>query len=278
MSKAFKTEAGKQEVFKAYESLAKSTSLVYEEINIQTKYGNTYLMAMGEKELPVLLLLHGSGINSLMWLNEMNLYKENYRVYAVDMIGEPGKSDEEQLPFGTDDYSNWLNEVVEKLGAERVSIVGISLGAWLGTKFATKYPEKVDKLVLLCPAGIGKQKIMFLVQSIFYGIQGAKGIKKLMTKVNGGEEMPQEIIDYQILIGKNFNYRREVIPIYSDIELKKLTMPVSLFVGEKDIMLHSKSTADRLGSLLPHAEINYLKDRGHTIVHFGNDIRKFLNK
>ncbi len=276
MSKAFKTEEGKREVFKAYESLAKSTGLNYEEINIQTKYGNTYIMAMGEKDLPVLLLLHGSGINSLMWLNEMNIYKDKYRVYAIDMVGEPGKSDEEQLPFITDDYSNWLNEVVENLDTKKVSIVGISLGAWLGTKFSTKYPEKVEKLVLLCPAGIGKQKTMFLVQSIFYAIQGDKGIKKLMTKVNGGEEMPQEIIDYQILIGKNFNYRREVIPIYSDMDIKKLTMQVSLFVGEKDIMLHSKSTADRLRSLLPQAEINFLKDRGHTIVHFGDDIRKFL--
>ncbi len=278
MSKAFKTEAGKKEVLKAYETLAKSTNLNYEEINIQTKYGDTYIMAMGETDLPVLILLHGSGINSLMWLNEMNLYKDNYRVYAIDMIGEPGKSDEEQLPFCTDYYANWLNEVVEKLGANKVSIVGISLGAWLGTKFATKLPKKVEKLVLLCPAGIGKQKTMFLVQSIFYAIQGDKGIKKLMKKVNGGEELPQEILDYQILIGKNFNYRREVIPIYSDDDIKKLTMPVSLFVGEKDIMLHSKSTADRLRSLLPKAEINYLKDRGHTIVHFGNDIRKFLAK
>ncbi len=278
MSKAFKTQEGKKEVFKAYETLAKSTGLTYDEINIQTKYGNTYIMAMGETDLPVLILLHGSGINSLMWLNEMNIYKDSYRVYAIDMIGEPGKSDEEQLAFGTDDYSNWLNEVVEKLGAKKVSIVGISLGAWLGTKFATNHPNKVEKLVLLCPAGIGKQKSMFLLQSIFYGIQGEKGIKKLMTKVNGGEEMPKEIIDYQILIGKNFNYRREVIPIYSDSDLKKLTMPVSFFVGEKDIMLHSKSTADRLGSLLSHAEINFLKDRGHTIVHFGNDIRKFLAK
>ncbi len=278
MTKAFKTAEGKQAVFKSYEALAKSTGLEYEEINLETKYGNTYIIAMGEKDLPVLILLHGSGINSLMWLNEMNIYKENYRVYAIDMIGEPGKSDEEQLPFLTDDYAEWLKEVVEKLGAEKVSVVGISLGAWLGTKFGAKYPDMVEKLVLLCPAGIGKQKTFFLVQSIFYAIQGEKGIKKLMTKVNGGEELPQEILDYQLLIGKHFNYRREVIPIFSDNDIKKLKMPVSLFVGEKDIMLHSKSTADRLRSLLSHAEINYLEGRGHTIVHFGNDIRKFLAK
>lgn len=278
MSKAFKTPEGKKEIFKAYESLAKITNLDFEEINIETKYGNTYIMAMGEKDLPVLILLHGSGINSVMWLNEMNIYKNNYRVYAIDMIGEPGKSEEEQLSFITDDYADWLNEVVEKLDATKVSVVGISLGAWLGTKFATKYNEKIEKLVLLCPAGIGKQKVMFLVQSIIYFMQGEKGMKKLMKKVSGGEDLPQEILDYQVLIGKHFNYRREVIPIFSDEEVKRLTMPVLLLVGEDDIMLDSKSTADRLKSLLPHAQINLLKGRGHTIVYFGEDIRKFLAK
>ncbi len=278
MSKAFKTPEGKKEVFKAYESLAKITNLDFEEINIETKYGNTYIMAMGKMDLPVLILLHGSGINSVMWLNEMNIYKNNYRVYAIDMIGEPGKSEEEQLSFITDDYADWLNEVVEKLDATKVSVVGISLGAWLGTKLATKYNEKIEKLVLLCPAGIGKQKVMFLVQSIFYFMQGEKGMKKLMKKVSGGEDLPQEILDYQVLIGKHFNYRREVIPIFSDEEVKRLTMPVLLLVGEDDIMLDSKSTADRLKSLLPHAQINLLKGRGHTIVYFGEDIRKFLAK
>ena len=60
-------------------------------------------------------------------------------------------------------------------------------------------------------------------------------------------------------------------------ELRKLTMPVALFVGGKDVMLHSEKTANRLGSLLNHAEINFIQEEGHSIVNQGNEIRKFLN-
>lgn len=276
MKKAFKSESGKLAVYKAYDDLAKSTNIDYEEINVKTKYGNTYIMALGDKSLPVLILMHGSGMNSLMWLNEMNIYKDHYRVYAVDMIGEPGKSDESQLPLATDDYADWLNQVLEGLDVQKASFVGISLGAWLGTKFAIKYADKVEKLVLLCPAGIGKQKQGFMFISLFYMLQGDKGLDKLFKKINGGEDMPEEILNYQKLIANNFNFRREVVPIFTDDEIKKLTMPVCLLVGEKDIMLDSKSTADRMKRLLSNANVKMLMGEGHTIVTFGDDIRKFL--
>ena len=42
-------------------------------------------------------------------------------------------------------------------------------------------------------------------------------------------------------------------------------------------MLHSEKTANRLGSLLNHAEINFIQEEGHSIVNQGNEIRKFLN-
>jgi pimeloyl-ACP methyl ester carboxylesterase len=56
-------------------------------------------------------------------------------------------------------------------------------------------------------------------------------------------------------------------------ELKLLTMPIVLFVGAKDIMLHSDKTAKRLGNLLPHAQINILPEAGHSNV---NDVDKII--
>ena len=274
---AFKSEEGKKEIFKYYELLLTKVDSAYEEIKVNTSYGDTYLIAMGEKNLPPLILLHGSGMNSAMWIKEMEQYSLKHRVYAIDMPGEPGKSDERQLPFESDDFSNWLNEVFNVLSIEKASIVGISLGAWLGAKFAIKYSEKVNKLVLLCPAGIGPQKKSFIFKFLFYSLYGEKGIDKLYYKINGDKLIPQIMLNYQKLIAKHFNFRRVTIPIFSDNELKKLTMPVALFVGGKDIMLHSEKTANRLGSLLNHAEINYIQEEGHSIVNQGECIREFLN-
>ncbi|WP_242824053.1 alpha/beta fold hydrolase [[Clostridium] dakarense] len=203
--------------------------------------------------------------------------QKNHRVYAVDMPGEPGKSDENQIPFNGDDFSNWLNEVFNSLEIEKASIVGISLGAWLGTKFAIKFSQKVNKLILLCPAGIGPQKKSFIFKFLFYSLFGEKGIDKLYYKINGDKLIPEVMLNYQKLIAKHFNFRKVTIPIFSDAELQKLTMPVALFVGGKDVMLHSEKTAKRLGSLLNHAKINLILEEGHSIVNQGDEIREFLN-
>ncbi|HBZ6548198.1 TPA: alpha/beta hydrolase [Clostridium perfringens] len=277
MTVAFKSEEGKKEVLKYYDMLLTKGSLPHEKLMVNTSYGETFIIGMGKKELPPLVLLHGSGMNSAMWIKEMDEYSQTHRVYAVDMPGEPGKSDERQLPFESDDFSNWLNEVFDALSIDRASIVGISLGAWLGTKFAIKYSDKVDKLVLLCPAGIGTQKKSFIFKFLFYSLLGEKGIDKLYYKINGDKPIPDIMLSYQKLIAKHFNFRRVTIPIFSDNELKKLTMPVALFVGGKDVMLHSEKTANRLGLLLNHAEINFIQEEGHSIVNHGNEIRKFLN-
>ncbi|RDY27702.1 alpha/beta hydrolase [Romboutsia weinsteinii] len=274
---AFKSEEGKNEVLKYYESLVEKNYFSHEEINIDTNYGKTFIMASGKEELPPLILLHGSGMNSVMWIQEMEKYSQCHRVYAVDMPGEPGKSNENQIPFSGDDFTNWLSDVFEALSIEKASIVGISLGAWLGTKFSIKYPQKVNKLVLLCPAGIGPQKKSFLFKSLFYMLLGEKGIDKLYYKINGDKPIPEVMLNYQKLIAKHFNFRREIIPIFSDDELMKLTMPVALFVGGKDVMLYSEKTAKRLESLLDHANINLIHDEGHSLVNQGDEIREFLN-
>ncbi|MGL4911546.1 MAG: alpha/beta fold hydrolase [Romboutsia sp.] len=276
MTVAFKSEEGKKEVFKYYELLLTKGSLEYEELVVNTSYGETFILAMGNENLPPLILLHGSGLNSAMWIQEMEEYSKEHRVYALDMPGEPGKSDENQLPFEGDYFANWLNDVFNALSIKTSSIVGISLGAWLATKFAIKYSNKVDRLVLLCPAGIGAQKKSFIFKFIFYSLFGEKGIDKLYYKINGDKHIPEIMLNYQKLIAKHFNFRKVTIPIFSDTELVKLTMPISLFVGGKDIMLHSKKTAERLKSLLNHAEINFIKEEGHSIVNQGDDIRIFL--
>lgn len=274
---AFRSEEGKNEILNYYDSLVKKCNDEHEEFYVDTSYGKTFIMARGKKKLPPLILLHGSGMNSVMWVNEMKEYSKNHRVYAVDMPGEPGKSSENQISLYGDDFANWLNDVFDAILIDKASIVGISLGAWLGAKFSIKYLEKVNKLVLICPAGIGSQKKSFIFKSIFYMLLGEKGIDKLYYKINGNKPIPKEMLIYQKLIAKHFNFRKVTIPIFSDDELKKLTIPVSLFVGGKDVMLDSEKTAKRLKSLLAHAEINFFNEEGHSLVNKGNEIRDFLS-
>lgn len=273
---AFKSQEGKEAVVKAYESILESWPAPSEKLYVNTRYGKTFMIASGDKEAPPLILLHGSAMNSIMWLGDAYQYSLKYRVYAVDLPGEPGKSDENQLPFEGDNFSEWLDDVYRALGLQIASLVGISLGAWLAVKYAVRYPKKVKKLVLLCPAGIGPQKKSFLLKAIVHMIQGEKGMDKLYKKVNGNQPVPEAMLNYQKLIGKNFNFRREIIPLFKDSELKRLTMQVILFVGEKDIMFHSDMTAKRLKDLVPQSNINIIPGASHALINLTDEICEFL--
>lgn len=276
---AFKTAEGQNAVYKVYNTFLGNMKIPHEEIKVNTRFGKAFVIAAGMKDAPVLLLLHGSGFNSAMWIRDMEKYSKDYRVYAVDLQGEPGKSGHKQLPFKGSDFINWLWDVFEGLSIKKASIVGISLGAWLGLKFAIANPKMVEKLVLLCPAGVGPAKIFFPFVSLFYiMLMGEKGLERMYYKLNGGKPIPQVILEYQKLIGKNFNFRRKPMPRFSDEEIIQLTMPSMLFVGRKDVMFYSLKTAQRYRKLLPNAKVTVLQEAGHTLVGLEERILLFLKQ
>lgn len=277
-NKAFKTQQGRNEVIKYSDMLLENLTVPYERININTRHGNTFCIAAGEHSAPLMILLHGSSMNSSMWVSDIIKYYKKYRIYALDIPGEAGRSDESQLPFTTSDLDDWLFDVFNELSISKAVVAGASLGAWLATKFAIRYPERIEKLVLLCPAGIGTQNKGFLFTALFHMLFGEKGIRRLFKIINGNVEMPEKILKFQILIGKNFNTRKEPIPIFSDDDIRHLTMPVFLFVGAKDIMLHSLETADRLRKLVPNARINILPECGHSIINVTDMIFEQINE
>lgn len=276
-SKAFKTQQGRDEVLKYYDKLLEKLTIPYESLYVNTLHGKTFCLAAGDTNAPPMMLLHGSSMNSSMWVSDIIKYYKNYRVYALDIPGEAGRSDERQLPFTTTDLDDWLYDVYNELSISKAVVIGASLGAWIATKFAIRYPEKIEKLVLLCPAGIGSQNKNFIFTALFYMIFGQKGRSKLFKIINGNVDMPEIILKYQALITKNFNSRREPIPIFSDNELSRLTMPVFLFVGAKDIILNSMETAERMEKLVPNARINVLSEAGHSLIKLTDTILEQIN-
>lgn len=271
-SKAFKTQQGRDEVLKYYDMLLEKLTIPYERLNINTRHGNTFSIVAGNISAPPMVLLHGSSMNSSMWISDILKYHQKYRVYALDIPGEAGRSDERQLPFTTSDLDDWLYDVFNELTLNKAVVIGASLGAWLAAKFAIRYPEKIDKLVLLCPAGIGTQNKSFIFTALFHMLLGEKGIRRLFKKINGNIDIPEVMLNYQRLITQNFNTRREPIPIFSDDEIRRLTMPVFLFVGAKDIMLNSMETVDRMKKLAPCTRINILTEGGHSLINLADEI------
>jgi len=276
--KAFKSDEGKEAVINYYNMLLSNLTVPYEEISIGAGLGDTFILAAGDKSNPPVILLHGSSMSSAMWINDINQMSADYRVYAPDIPGEPGKSHEDQLPLDTDDYSNWLFEILGGLEINKAILAGASLGAWLAVRFAVNHPERVKKLALLCPAGIGSQNHAFKDIALSLLTRGEEGLNELFTEINGGNPIPEIILNYQKLIAFSFNSRQEVIPTFTDEELKRLNMPCIVFVGGKDIMLQSDETAERVSRLVPTAEIVVLPDRGHSLSGLAGQMMCFMRK
>lgn len=274
--KAFKTQEGKQAVFDYYNFLLERLTVPYEELNIDTRHGDTHIIAVGDRANKPLVLLHGSSSTSSMWFGDMARLSQEFRVYAPDIPGEPGKSDETQLHLNTSDYVDWLLDVMNGLSIETVLLGGTSLGAWLAAKFAINYPQKVSRIVLLCPAGIGSQNHAFKDIAMPLIAKGDAGVNELFTQMNGGASMPEIVINYSKLIAWAFNARQEAIPLFKDDELKKLTMPCRVFLGAKDIVLCSDETASRLANIAPSVEVIMLPEKGHVLVELTDQYIGFL--
>lgn len=272
---AFKIPKGREAVLELYDLLLENWPIAKKKINVQTRFGNTFIIECGEKSLPPLILLHGMCMNSSTWRGEIADFVRHYRVYAVDIPGEPGKSDEKKLSLKNHDYSEWLYDVFNALNIDNASLVGMSLGAWMSVKFSVDYPIMVKSLVLLCPAGIVHKKPGFILKSIPLVLLGDWGLKKIIRMFNGNRTLPEDLERFYLTIIK-CSHCRYKIPLFEDMELKQLHMPIALFAGDRDVFFNSMKTAIRLRRLIPHAAIDILPDIGHTHVYFTNMALSFL--
>ncbi len=175
-----------------------------------------------------------------------------------------------------DGYSNWLAEILDQLKINKTAMIGISLGGFLALKYATTRPDQVSKLVLLCPAGVVKQRISFLVKALFLAPFGNAGRKRLIKLVYGNQTIEEETLAYTMLIAENFNPRMEVIPILNDELISRISCPVLLIVGENDVLINAGKTAGRLRELLPTSEVLILPDAGHVLIGLQKRIQEFL--
>ncbi len=101
---------------------------------------------------PNVILLHGLGDDLSVWEQTVPALSPKYRVWALDQIGFGG-SDKPFINYRVSVLVEFLYAFCRKLGIEKATLVGNSLGGWVGAAFAHAHPEKVEKLVLVGAAG-----------------------------------------------------------------------------------------------------------------------------
>lgn len=277
MTAIWKTPQGRQAVLDAYAGIRAAWPVPREELRLPTRHGETFVVASGDPARPPLVLLHGAGSNAFMWMGDVAAWAEHFRVYAVDVIGEPTESAPSRPPRDGPAYAEWLDDVMAGLGLERAAFVGLSLGGWLTLDYAIRRPERVERLAVLCPGGVGAVKLSFLLRASLLAFSGPKGRKKILDAA-GARELPAPIAAFLALIYTHFIPRRDPLPIFPDAALAGLGMPILAIVGARDTLIDSAGTQRRLARAAPHARIVMLPEAGHFLAGQTAPVLAFLRE
>ena len=281
----WKSEAGRDAVLARYAEFLRYWPQPCVQRSLPTSQGETFVIEGGKEGAPVVVFLHGGSSNSVTWLRDAAVLGERFKVYAVDMIGEPGFSAPARPPLASEAYATWLEEVMAGLGVERAALVGISLGGWLALDFAIRRPGRVSALALLCPGGVGATRniLLWAAPLLLTGPWGRKLVLKRLgsdavTRAAAASPAAQAFGAFIGLIRDNFRPRREPLPRFTDAALRGLTMPLLAIMGGKDAILDMHEARARLSAQVAQAEIRWLPEAGHFLIGHGAEIDAFLAK
>ncbi|MVU83226.1 alpha/beta fold hydrolase [Nocardia sp. ET3-3] len=277
MNAIYKSEAGREAIQARYREILRQWPVPAEQLHIPTGEGDTFVVASGPQDAPPVVLLHGSGSNASSWRGDIASWAKDFRVYAVDMPGEPGGSAESRPVLGSDALAKWLDDVLAGLNLSSAAFVGMSLGGWIALDYAVRRPDRVSKLALYCPGGIGKQRFGWIFKNLLDHLFSNHDLRRSAAIVTGLNLTDHaEILDDVALTFTHFNPRTGKLPIFTDAELRTLTMPVLVLAGEDDAMFKSAETARRAEQLMPNATVRILPGVGHAILGQTDAVLDFL--
>jgi pimeloyl-ACP methyl ester carboxylesterase len=211
-----------------------------------------------------------------LWIGEVAEYSRYFRTYAVDIPGEPGRSASNRPSWNGPEYAEWLADVLDCLHLPAASLLGLSQGGWTALKFATMYPARVEKLVLITPAGVVPDRPAFLLRAIVFSTLGRYGADRLNRYTFGDDPLPREAVSYMDAIMTHFKPRVGKLAMFTDDDLKRLAMPVLLLGGAKDAIRDVARASQRLARFCPGLVTRIFPDRGHVLINTAETVVSFL--
>jgi len=257
-----------QKFYEAYNKALELWGVPYGEVNIKTSFGNAYVIVSGPESGEPIVLLHGMNATSTMWYPNVKALAKNHRVYAIDFFLEPGKSEYKGKIKNMEDVMAWYNEIFKQLKIEKFSLIGASRGGWQAVYIALQHKNQVKNMILLSPAQtfIPINPGFEILTNIIYTLnpERKKLLDVLETMTVNVDNIRQTYIDQYFIATQKASLNKIILQMrpYSDGELKSLTMPVLLLIGDHDIINNEKSI-ERAQKVLPHAYTGIVKNAGH---------------
>ncbi len=258
-----------QKFLSNYQKELQSWPVQTEELDIQTEFGKTHIISFGNPQGKPLILLHWFYSNSTEWKYMAPFLQERYRVYAVDVIGDMGKSYAYNPPKSEKEVSQWFNQVLDGLSLNKVFLCGHSNGGFQAMLIARQNPDKIEKLILLAPAAGFKPFSFKFYLSVFGTALFPKDViletfKNACTlNTNHWSKEVTEMLALSFRVGANQLrvYPRE----FNDDEIKAIKVPTLLILGSEEMIYPPAAASERASRLLPNSRVIILPNCSHAI-------------
>ncbi|MFF5103348.1 alpha/beta fold hydrolase [Streptomyces sp. NPDC000134] len=247
----------------AYDELRARWPESTEDRDIATPYGRTRVHVYGPADGSPLVLLHGGSATGLVWYANAPALGERYRVHAVDLLGDAGRTERRGTPLkNADDLTAWLDALLDGLGLTRTHLCGHSYGAWLAVKYALRAPHRVDRLALLDPT------------QVFAGFRLGYLLRALPTLVRPSEARARAFLAWETAGTHPDESWQRLYALAGTVPGRKLvtgarpraadlTMPVLVLLAGRSRVHHAAKVADRARRTLAKGEVALLPRATH---------------
>ena len=262
----YKTPEGEAEIRALYEEALAGLGLGYESLSVGTRLGETHVLALGpEGAPPVVFLPGGNALNPtcLKWFLPL---AERHRLYAPDIVGQPGLSAQERPSPKGDGHAFWAEDVLDGLGLKRAPLVGLSYGAAIAIRTMGVAPERVSKAALVCPAGIAASPFVRILLEIgpptlLYRLRPTE--ERLMRAAMPLYTEPEDPAFTPAVrqLGAALRHLRldaDLPRTATEEELRGFRGPVAVFASEDDVFFPARTVLPRAREIFPHLALTEL--------------------
>lgn len=294
----YKSPEGYRAIMDWYDDALTRIDCEFESQFVKTRFGHTHMLVAGPADAEPLVLLPGVAGCAPLWHRQIPAFAEHYRVYALDVVGQPGRSDPYSPSFMNDDFSQWLCDVLDGLRIEKAHFAGTSVGGWMVMKLAIDAPERIRKVVMLSPTGVSRARLPIKIwltkvlnkkkdanelehdltaksvssRSPGDGKTFDRHLARLMALCTRHYRVDRAVGVYnertqKVDLGKGLKVLRRFFLAEPKHVLKQFKAPGLLVFGEQETLYRPEPIVKRAKRLIPHLETRVIEGAGHAAIY-----------
>ncbi|MGY5355569.1 alpha/beta fold hydrolase [Wenyingzhuangia sp. IMCC45467] len=266
----YNSEQSKKEILKLYDQKLNSLNINYQYQTVETSFGNTHIIVCGKDTHPPIILLHGSNACAPIALETYQKLIPYFKVYAIDILAQPNKSDETRLSMKDDSYGKWMHEIIDNLQIDNITIAGFSFGGLVSLKTLEYNENKINKVYLSAPAYIVNGNPLkalfkiFIPMKKFMRTQNIKYLERFLKEIFS--EKDPFALEFLSKVLPNFTMDFTPVPTISKQRANSIKTPIVLFAAENDLMFPGKKMIQRAVKIFPSLKSHQLlKNSNHVL-------------